>query len=130
MCSSCLPLRCSFCSNIFPEIDCPIVGSQMSSNDDNGLNDVADVSNTVTTLFNKRFQHVFGASLWHSEGDCYDDPWCKLWLHLVTFKNCYYDLSNSSVGRDFVTWLASENDLLAQGSVHSERVLVFVSTML
>lgn len=32
--------------------------------------------------------------------------------------------------RDFVTWLSSEIDLLTQGSVHSERVLVFISTML
>ena len=61
----------------------------------------------------------------HSEGDCYDDPCCKLCLQLDTFKNCLYDLPNGSVGRDFVTWLPSQIDLLSQVSVHSERVLVF-----
>ena len=130
MCLSCLPLRCGHCSNISPEINCPIIDSQTSSKDDNGLNDIADFSNTVTTLFNKIFQCAFGTLLLHSAGDCYDNPRCKLWLHLVTFKNYHYDLPNSSVGRYFVTWLSSKIDLLAQGSVHSERVLVFVSTML
>ena len=28
----------------------------------------------------KRIQRTFGASLLHSDGGCYDDPWCKLWL--------------------------------------------------
>ena len=94
------------------------------------MNDVADVSNSVTILFNKRFQCTFGASLLHSEGDCYDDPHCNLCLQLVTFKNCQYDLPYGSVGRDFVTWFHSQIDLFAQGSIHSERVLVFISTML
>ena len=62
--------------------------------------------------------------------DCYDDTWCKLCLRLVTFKNCRYDLPNGSVGREFVTWSSLQIDLLAQGSVHSERVLVFISTTL
>ena len=52
MCSSCLPLRRGHCSNLSLEIDCPGIGSQMSSHSNNGLNDVADVSNSVTTLFN------------------------------------------------------------------------------
>ena len=99
----CLPSRHGRCSNLSPDIDFPSVGSQTSSHDNNGLNNVADVSNSVTTLFNKRFQCAFGASLLHSEGDCCDDPWCKLWLRLVTFKNCHYNLPNGSVGRDFVT---------------------------
>ena len=132
MCLSCLPLRCGRYSNLSLEIDFPSVGHLTSSHNNNVLNNVADVSNSrsVTTLFNKRFQCAFGALLLHSENDCYDDPWCKLWLRLVTFKNCRYDLPNGSVGRDFVTWLSSEIDLLAQGSVCSERVLVFVFTML
>ena len=46
------------------------------------------------------------------------------------FKNSHYDLPNGSVGRDFVTWLSSEIDLLAQGSIHSERVLAFISITL
>ena len=66
----------------------------------------------------------------HSEGDCYEDSWCKLWLWLVSFKNCHYDLPTGSVGKDFVVLLSSEIDLLAQGSVRSERVLVFLSAML
>ena len=67
MCSSCLPLRCGCCPYLSPEIGCPGIGSQMSSHNDNGLNDVADVSNSVTTLFNKRFQCAFDASLLHSD---------------------------------------------------------------
>ena len=53
-----------------------------------------------------------------------------MWLWLVAFKNCHYDLPNGSVGKDFVALLSSEIDLLAQGSVRSERVLVFLSAML
>ena len=70
------------------------------------------------------------ASLLHSVGDYYDDPWCKLCLWLVTFKNCHYDLTNCSVGRCFVTWLSSEIYLFSEGSINSEMVLVFVSSML
>ena len=61
---------------------------------------------------------------------CHDDPWCKFWLRIATFNSCYYDMPNGSVGRNFVTWMSSEIDLLAQGSIHSERVRVIVSTML
>ena len=52
MSSLCLPLRHGRCSYLSLEIDCPGIGSQTSSHDNNGLNDVADVSNSVTTLFN------------------------------------------------------------------------------
>ena len=52
MCSSCLPLRRSCCSYLSLEINCPGIGSQTCSHYNNGLNDVADVSNSVTTLFN------------------------------------------------------------------------------
>ena len=51
-------------------------------------------------------------------------------LQLITFKNSHYDLPNGSVGRDFVVWLSSQIDLLAQGSIQSERVLLFISIML
>jgi len=67
--------------------------------------------------------------LLRSEGDCYDDSWCKLWLRLVTIKNCLYDLPSGSAGREFVNLLSSEVTLLAQGPSRSERVLVFLSTM-
>ena len=51
-------------------------------------------------------------------------------LQLVTFTNSHYDMPNGSVSRDFVTWWSSQIDLLAQGSIHSERVLVFISITL
>ena len=72
----------------------------------------------------------FGSSLLHSEGGCYDNSWNKLWLRLVTIKNCHYDLPSGSVGRDFVNQLPSEIDLLTQSSMRSVRVLVFLYTML
>ena len=46
------------------------------------------------------------------------------------FKNSHYDLPNGSFSRDFVTWLSSQIDLLAQSSIRSERVLVFISITL
>jgi len=64
------------------------------------------------------------------EGDCYDDSWCKLWLRLVTIKNCVYDLPSGSRLVEFVNLLSFEVNLLAWGSSRSERVLVFFSTML
>ena len=75
MCSSCLPLRRGHCSYLSPEINCPGIGSQKSSHNNNRLNDVADVSNYVTTLqlFNERFQCAFDALLLHLEGNCYND---------------------------------------------------------
>ena len=122
MCSSCLSLRCSHCSYLSPEINCPGIGSQTSSHNNNGLNDVADVSNSVTTLFNNVLlmlycciQRVIVMMILGV---------IKLCLQLVTFKNSHYDLPNGSVSRDFVTWLSSQIDLLAQGSIHSERVLL------
>ena len=36
MCSSCPPLRCSRRSYLSPKIDCPGIGSQMSSHSNNG----------------------------------------------------------------------------------------------
>ena len=52
MCSSCLPLKCSRCSYLSLEINCLGIGSQISSHYDNGLNDVADVSNSDYRDFN------------------------------------------------------------------------------
>ena len=134
MCLSCLPSRRGRCSSLSPVIDCPDaaaagVGGQTSSRDDNGSSCDTGVNDSVTVI-SERFQCAFGASLLHSEGDCYDDSWCKLLLQLVAFKNCHYDLPNGSVGKDFVSLLSSEIDLLVQGSVQSERMLVFLSAML
>ena len=129
-----IPSRRGRCSNLSPAIDCPDavaagVGGRTSSRDDNGSGCDTGINNSVTVI-NERFQCAFGASLLYSEGDCYDDSWCKLWLRLVAFKNCHYDLPNGAFGKDFVASLSSEIDLLAQGSVRSERVLVFLSAML
>ena len=134
MYSSSLPSRRGHCSNLSQAIDCPDavaagVGGRTSSCDDNGSGCDTAVNNSVTVI-NERFQRAFGALLLHSEGDCYEDSWCKLWLRLVAFKNCHYDLPTGSVGKDFVALLSSEIDLLAQGSVRSERVLVFLLAML
>ena len=79
---SCLPSRRGRCSNLSTAIDWPDavaagVGGQTSSRDDNGL--VCDTGiNNFVTIINERLQCAFGASLLHSEGDCYDDSWCKL----------------------------------------------------
>ena len=45
-------------------------------------------------------------------------------------RNSHYDLSNGSVGRDFVGLLSSEVKLLVQGSMSSERVIVFLTDVL
>ena len=77
MCSSCLPSRRGRCSNLSPAIDCPDavaagVGDRTSSRGDNGSGCDTGVNNSVTVI-NERFQRAFGASLLHSEGDCYED---------------------------------------------------------
>ena len=118
MCLLCLPSRRGCCSNLSPAIDGPDavavgVGGRTSSHDDNGLGCDTGVNNSVAVI-NERFQRTFGASLLRSEGDCYDNSWWKLWLRLVAFKNCHYDLPNGSIGKDFVALLSSEIDLLAQ----------------
>ena len=41
-----------------------------------------------------------------------------------------YNLPNGSVGRDFVGLLSSEVNLLVQGSMSSERVIVFLTVLL
>ena len=66
----------------------------------------------------------------HSEGGSYDNTWCKLWLHIVSFKNCHYDLPTGAVAHDFIDLLSSEISLLARGVERSERVLAFLSVVL
>ena len=69
--------------------------------------------------------------------NCNYDSWtgvAKLWLRL-TFnlsptKNCHHDLPCSSVGKDFVDQLFSGIGLHARSSKQSEKVLVFLSTVL
>jgi len=99
-----------------------------SSQNSGSFNDA--VRDASTPNVGDQFQWAFDASLLHSEGDCHYDPWCKLWLRLVAIKNCLYDLPSGSTGKEFVNLLSSEVNLLAQGSSWSERVLVFLSTML
>ena len=55
---------------------------------------------------------------------------CWRKVRAVAFKNCHYDLPTGSVGKDYVALLSSKIDLLAQGSVRSERVLVFLLAVL
>lgn len=76
MCSLCLSLRQGCFPNPSPAIHCPDsvaagIGDQVSSQDDNSLNDT-DINNSFPVI-NERFQCVFGSSLLQSEGDCYDD---------------------------------------------------------
>jgi len=138
MCSLCLPSRHNRCSNFSSPINpsggvtatdsSNLVGELPSSQNSGSFNDA--VCDTSAPDIDDRFQWAFGASLLQWEGDCYDDSWCKLWLRLFTIKNCLYDLPSGSAGREFVNLLSSEINLLAQGSSRSERVLVFLSTML
>ena len=71
---TCLSSRRGRFPNASPAIQCPDsvaagIGDQISSQDDNSLNDT-DINNSFPVI-NERFQYVFG--LLHSEGDCYDD---------------------------------------------------------
>ena len=66
----------------------------------------------------------------HSEGGSCDNAWCKLWLHIVSFKNCHYDLPSSAVAHDFIDLLSSEISLLAREVERSEWVLAFLSVVL
>ena len=68
---------------------------------------------------------LFGAQLLYSEGGSYDNAWRTLWLRIVSFKNCHYDLPSGVVAHDFIDLLLSEISLLARGVERSERVLVF-----
>ena len=62
----------------------------------------------------------------------YDNASCKLWLCIVSFKNCHYDLQlpSSAVAHDFIDLLSSEISLLARGVKRSDWVLVFLFVML
>ena len=85
---------------------------------------------TVPELVRSHFQNAFGAPLLHSEGGPRVDVWCKLWLRIVSFRNCHYDLPSGTISHDFIELLSSEVSLLARGLVKSEWVLVFLSAML
>ena len=49
---------------------------------------------------------------------------------MTSTKTCHYDLPSGAAGRNFVELLSSELNLLAEGSVRSERVMVFLEVML
>ena len=76
------------------------------------------------------FQDDFGAQLLHSKCGSYDNAWCKLWLHIISVKNCHYHLPSGAVAHDFIKLLSSEISLLAREVERSERVLIFLSVML
>ena len=84
----------------------------------------------VSDFVHLHFQEAFGAQLLHSEGRSYDNAWRTLWLRIVSFKNCHYDLPSGAVAHDFIDVLSLEISLLARGVERSERVLVFLSVML
>ena len=78
----------------------------------------------------ERFVRAFGAPLLHSEGKPHGSFWGQLWLRIISIKNSHYNLPNGSVGRDFVGLLSGEVNLLVQGSISSERVIVFLTVIL
>ena len=51
-------------------------------------------------------------------------------MWIVSIKNSHYNLLNGSVGHDFVGLLASEVNLLVQGSMSSERIIFFLTVIL
>ena len=53
-----------------------------------------------------------------------------MWLRVVAIRNSHYNLPNGSIGRDLVGLLSSEVNLLVQGSMSSERVIVFLTVIL
>jgi len=87
MCYSCLPSRCNRCS---PSINhsggvtvtdsCNLVRESPSPHSSGSFNDA--VHDASAPHIDDQFQWAFGASLLQSEGDCYDNSWCKLWLTL------------------------------------------------
>ena len=77
-----------------------------------------------------RCQDAFGAQLLHSEGGSYDNACCKLWIRIVSFRNCHYDLPRGAVAHDFIELLSLEISLLARGVERLEQVLVFLSVTL
>ena len=92
----------------------------------------ADYSDIVSpsSVEDERFIRAFGASLLHSKGAPYSSFWGQLWQRIVAIRNFHYNLPNGSVGRDFVGLMSSEMNLLVQGSMSSERIIVFLTVIL
>ena len=135
-CFNCLPSRGGQCSNLISdERACTNAYRNHDSTQSHGDGNVHSSQRTsgesaVSDFVRLRFQDTFGAQLFHSEGGSYDNTWCKLWLRIVSFKNCHYDLPSSAVAHDFIDLLSSEISLLARGLERSERVLAFLSVVL
>lgn len=72
------------------------------------------------------FRTAFGVSLLHLEGGHYNDVWCKLWHHVVLFKNCHYDLPSGAVGHNFIESLSLELFLFARGDKIRKSFTVFI----
>ena len=135
-CFNCLPSRGGHCSNVISdERDCTGAYRNHDSTQSDGDGNVHFSQRTlgesaVSDFVRLRFQDAFGAQLLHFEGGSYDNTWCKLWLRIVSFKNCHYDLPTSAVAHDFIDLLSSEISLLARGVERSEWVLAFLSVVL
>ena len=135
-CFNCLPSRGDRCSNlVLDERACTSTGRDHNSTQSDGDGDLHFDQRTagesaVSDFVRLCFQDAFGAQLLHSEGGSYDNVWCKLWLRIVSFKNCHYYLPNGAVAHDFINLLSSEISLLARGVERLERLLVFLSVML
>ena len=85
----------------------------------------------MSNFVHLRFQDAFGAQLLYSEGgSSYDNAWCKLWLCIVSFRNCHYDLPRGAVAHDFIELLSLKISLLARRMERLEWVLVFLSVTL
>ena len=123
-CLNCLPSKRNCCSN---KSHC----ASLSVCDDASLV-TRDSPNIVSpsSVDDECFVRACGASLLHSKGAPYSSFWGQLWLRIISIRNSHYNLPNESVGRDFVCLLSSEVNLLVQGSMSSERVIVFLTVIL
>ena len=73
---------------------------------------------------------AYGEPLLGSAGVHQDDYWHAKWKRIVHLSSQQYHLPGGSVGRRYVDLVADEVHYLADGSEHSERVIVFCSVML
>ena len=120
----CLPSKRNRCSK---KVQC--ASSSVCDNASLLTEDSSDIV-SPSSVEDERFVRAFGASLVHSEGAPYSSFWGQLWLWIVAIRNSHYNLPNGSVGRDFVGLLSSEVNLLVQGCMSSERIIVLLTVIL
>ena len=135
-CFNCLPSRGGRCSNLTSvEWAGTNTGRDHDSTQSDGDGNLHFSQRTcgesaVSDFVHLLLQDAFGVQMLYSEGGSYDNAWCKLWLCILSFKNCHYDLPSGAVAHDFIDLLSSEISLLARGVERSEQVLIFLSVML